>query len=52
VFASSLETVDVKVGNAVTYSLPSQIDPDEDDLISITIDLKSALSFTKYDASS
>ncbi|TNV86619.1 hypothetical protein FGO68_gene15456 [Halteria grandinella] len=52
VFTSSLETVNVKVGNTVTYSLPSQRDPDEGDKISIQVFLKQAIVFSSFDAAS
>ncbi|TNV86625.1 hypothetical protein FGO68_gene11316 [Halteria grandinella] len=52
VFASSLEIVNVKAGNTVIYTLPSKIDPDENDSISIAVYLQQATPFTKYDSSS
>ncbi|TNV86505.1 hypothetical protein FGO68_gene13225 [Halteria grandinella] len=51
-FTSPLETVFIKVGDDFSYTLPSQIDPDNDDKISITVDLKQAASFAQYDPSS
>ncbi|TNV86327.1 hypothetical protein FGO68_gene1228 [Halteria grandinella] len=46
-FNSSLETIVLKIGDAISYTLPAQIDPDNDK-ISIFVDLKEALTFTSF----
>ncbi|TNV86576.1 hypothetical protein FGO68_gene11003 [Halteria grandinella] len=50
IFTSILETVTLKIGNVLKYTLPSYTDPDEKDEITISVQLKEAIIFSQYDA--
>ncbi|TNV86442.1 hypothetical protein FGO68_gene11929 [Halteria grandinella] len=49
IFTQMLEAVNLKIGNIATYALPQQQDPDEEDQISIDVQLKEAICFAQYD---
>ncbi|TNV86255.1 hypothetical protein FGO68_gene15285 [Halteria grandinella] len=48
-FISSLEALTLQIGVVKNYTLPPQIDPDEQDRIQITIELKEAIVLALYD---
>ncbi|TNV86612.1 hypothetical protein FGO68_gene7013 [Halteria grandinella] len=50
-FTQQLDTIDLKVGTTVTYTLPSQTDPDGDQ-ISMSVQLKAAVLFAQFNAQS
>ncbi|TNV86570.1 hypothetical protein FGO68_gene9231 [Halteria grandinella] len=47
IFTSPLETITLKLGQSTTYTLPTQTDPDNDN-IDISIDLKETTAFAQY----
>ncbi|TNV86391.1 hypothetical protein FGO68_gene14345 [Halteria grandinella] len=48
IFISPIETMELIIGNVMTFELPSMIDPD-DDKISVTVNLKESTLFCSYD---